>query len=60
MLSKPAPADTAPRLEDNPGLRALLDHLAEQLAEEYVQLMEKAAQRDSPEPNAPNAERGAN
>lgn len=39
-------------LDTTPGLTALLDHLAEELAREYVRLMEQAAQ-DDPAPISP-------
>jgi len=32
----------------NPAVAALLDHLAEELAREYVRLMERAAQAEQP------------
>jgi len=35
----------------NPAVAALLDHLAEELAREYVRLMEQAAQDDQLAPN---------
>ncbi len=41
MESDPDPAGTP---DANPAVAALLDHLAEELAREYVRLMEQAAQ----------------
>ena len=41
----------------NPAVAALLDHLAEELAREYVRLMEQAARHDRPAPTPSRQER---
>jgi hypothetical protein len=50
-------ADTASRYADeiDPDLRSLLDHIAVELAGEYVRLMEPAAQADISNPEKPPA-----
>lgn len=44
-------ADRAPLID--PGLRELLDHIAVELAEEYVRLMEAAAKAEESAPSGP-------
>jgi len=39
-----SPDEAAWSLEANPALRELLDHIARQLADEYVRLMKQAAE----------------
>ncbi len=41
----------------NPAVAALLDHLAEELAREYIRLMEQTAQNDTVLPTPPLQER---
>jgi hypothetical protein len=41
----------------NPAVAALLDHLAEELAREYIRLMEQAAQNDAVVPTPSQQER---
>lgn len=50
-------AGTASRRADeiDPDLRNLLDHIAVELAEDYIRLMEAAAQADSSNPEEPAA-----
>jgi hypothetical protein len=40
------PKEPSGGLESDPALRELLDHVARQLAEEYVRLMKEAARRE--------------
>jgi hypothetical protein len=42
-----AAQDPAQQLQLDPNLRALLDHVAAELATEYIRLMEAAAERDA-------------
>jgi hypothetical protein len=41
----------------NPAVAALLDHLAEELAREYIRLMEQTAREDE-RPSTPSGEEG--
>jgi hypothetical protein len=55
-----AARDQPPGNELDPALRALLDHVAVELAEEYVRLMEEAAAADASLPTGINqGERGS-
>jgi hypothetical protein len=54
--SQPTPVSQplGQRSELDPNLRALLDHLAAELATEYIRLMEVAAEADSEPAAAPS------
>jgi hypothetical protein len=51
-----AHADRNDVTDAGPAVRALLDHLAEELAREYIRLMEAAAQADAPVLTSPPEE----